>query len=375
MKLDYDVVVVGGGLAGLTAAIHLGLEGVSVLVLEKNTYPHHKVCGEYVSNEVLPYLQKLGVSLQAAGAPTISKFQLSQGNGKVLEADLPLGGFGISRYAFDELLYKRALEVGVEVQFEKVTGILFKKSSFEVVISNGKKFTSRVVLGAYGKRSTLDKKLNRDFITEKSAWVAVKNHYKWNVFPDDVVALHNFHGGYGGLSKTESGEVNFCYMAHYDSFQKFKKVEDFNGQIIAQNKFLKDFLQEAEPVFEQPLTIAQISFRPKKAVENHVLMIGDTAGLIHPLCGNGMAMAIHSAKIASELVVSYVKSGQENRSLLEKSYQQEWKKTFNARLYWGRQLQRILLRPTLSNIIISLVGKSSKLLKATIAATHGKPLV
>ena len=55
VKCDYEIIVIGGGLAGLTAAIHLGLEGRSVLVIEKNEYPNHKVCGEYVSNEVVPY--------------------------------------------------------------------------------------------------------------------------------------------------------------------------------------------------------------------------------------------------------------------------------------------------------------------------------
>ncbi len=117
----YDVIVVGGGLAGLTAAIDLSQKGLRVLVIEKHTYPHHKVCGEYVSNEVLPYLSGLGVSLDAEKAIAINRLKFTTVQGRFLETDLPLGGKGISRYAFDELLYRRAVQAGADFQFQNVT--------------------------------------------------------------------------------------------------------------------------------------------------------------------------------------------------------------------------------------------------------------
>ncbi len=114
-ETDYAVIVVGGGLAGLTAAIHLSRFGIATLVLEKNPYPKHKVCGEYVSNEVLPYLNWLGIDPFGMGAKKISRFRLSTPNDRHLETILPLGGFGLSRYAFDARLAQKVREQGVMI--------------------------------------------------------------------------------------------------------------------------------------------------------------------------------------------------------------------------------------------------------------------
>mgnify|MGYP000093891381 CR=1 FL=1 len=370
----YDIIIIGGGLAGLTAAIHLANAGHGILVFEKEPYPHHKVCGEYVSNEVLPYLKSLGINLKDHKAVSIDTLKFSSVKGRVLETKLPLGGTGISRYVFDDLLYKRAVASGVSFIFEGVSSINFKTSVFKVVTVNNKQFTSRITIGAYGKRSSLDKHLKRNFINRKSSWLAVKSHYKLDSFPENQVGLHNFNGGYAGLSKTESGAINFCYLTSYKSFQREKDIERFNTRVVSKNAILKDFLNLAKPLFELPLTIAQISFHPKKPVEGHVLMCGDTAGLIHPLCGNGMAMAIHSAKIASERIDFFLKEKEPNRNKLEREYREEWSRTFKKRLWLGRQLQKLLLNPTVSHWGITLVAKQPWLLKQLIKNTHGQPI-
>jgi flavin-dependent dehydrogenase len=300
---------------------------------------------------------------------------LSTAQGKYIETGLPLGGKGISRYAFDDLLYRRAMADGVDFQFRNVSSIDYKSSIFEVVADSDETYTSKIVIGAYGKRSSLDKTLNRDFVNKKSAWLAVKAHYKNDDFQEDLVALHNFKGGYGGLSKTETGAVNFCYLVTYASFQKEKNIDSFNANVVAKNPFLGEFLQKATPMFDEPLTIAQISFHPKKAVENHILMCGDTAGLIHPLCGNGMAMAIHSAKIAAELIDDFLKNNKHQRAQLEKDYQNQWNANFKRRLWTGRRLQSLLLNPKLSSIALSAIVGQPRFLQKLIKNTHGKPIV
>ena len=370
----YDVIIVGGGLAGLTSAIAISGFGHRVLLFETNPYPHHKVCGEYVSNEVLPYLEYLGVDLIASGGVPITDFEISTTTGKKISTTLPLGGTGISRFLFDELLYKKAKSKGVEFSFTKVTDISFASNSFTVK-SSGDSYEATIVLGAYGKRSTLDKTLNRAFSFKKQDWLAVKAHYTHDSFSDNLVALHNFEGGYGGLSKTETGAVNFCYLAHYSTFKKYNDIDEFNREVVAKNPYLRDFFEQSELIFEKPLAIAQISFDKKAPVVNHILMCGDTAGLIHPLCGNGMAMAIHSAKLASEAVTAFLNNAKPNRNALEKEYTNKWNSLFKNRLWFGRQLQGLLLDDRWMNAGLGIAGRSKSTLNYVISKTHGKPIV
>ncbi|QCW99972.1 NAD(P)/FAD-dependent oxidoreductase [Aggregatimonas sangjinii] len=374
MKKPYDVLIIGGGLAGLTAAIHLAGKGRSVCVFEKEAYPRHKVCGEYVSNEVIPYLESLQIFLSDTSV-AIDTLLLSTREGRFTELELPLGGIGISRYAFDELLYKKALAVGVEFVFHSITSVTFQNDSFECTDAQNQAYLGQIAIGAFGKRSNIDKRLNRKFMRQPSSWLGVKCHYDYPDFPKNKVALHNFKGGYGGLSKTETGAVNFCYLTSYESFKHYKDILNFNNKVISQNPFLGDFLRDATPIFEAPLTIAQISFESKKAVVNHMLMCGDAAGLIHPLCGNGMAMAIHSAKIAAEHVLHYFDCKDVDRSDLEMAYTSTWNTNFERRLNRGRQLQSILLNESLSNVAMATLAKSSWLLQKLIAQTHGKPII
>ncbi len=372
--VEYDVIIIGGGLAGLTAALHLRKNGHGVLVLEKQQYPHHKVCGEYVSNEVLPYLEFLDVSLSDHQAAKIDTLQFSLVNGQAISTKLPLGGTGISRYAFDDLLYRKAKSNGVAFFFVSVDQINFKNEVFKVTTNAEKQFTSRIVLGAYGKRSSLDKQMKREFSQNKSTWLAVKAHYAYPDLPDNQVALHNFRGGYAGLSRTETGAVNFCYLTTYESFKQEKNIDSFNANVVSQNPFLERFLTKGKPLFEAPLSIAQISFDKKNAIENHVLMCGDSAGLIHPLCGNGMAMAIIGAKMVSERVDKYLTDNAYGRSQLEKDYKNDWNHAFQHRLWMGRRLQTLLLNPKLSKWALGAVGNSPWILNKIISSTHGKPI-
>jgi len=369
----FDVIIIGGGLAGLTSAIHLSKYLSRILVIEKNKFPKHKVCGEYISNEVLPYLRYLELNPFQFGAKKIDKFELSTSKNKTVHCRLPLGGFGISRYKIDKALAEKAENSGVEILQETVTDIEFLNDEFIVYTSLRSIFKSKVVIGAYGKRSGIDVKLHRDFIRKKSPYLAVKTHVKGD-FPNDLVALHNFNGGYCGASKVEDDSINLCYITEYKAFKKFKNISEFQEKVIYQNRNLKSIFENSRQVFKSPLTISQISFASKQPVENHILMCGDTAGLIHPLCGNGMSMAIRSAQIASQLIIKYFQSGNLSRESLEKTYERSWNKAFRSRLRVGRIIASLFRKDQMSEIIIVILKWFPGLLPLIIGYTHGKPM-
>jgi len=370
-QINFNVIIVGGGLAGLSSAIHLSKQNLNVLVIEKNSYPKHKVCGEYISNEVLPYLAFLEIDVFKLGAKKINKFQLSTTKGKLISAPLPLGGFGISRYTLDQALAKKALANGVKILQDTVEDIQFFNDEFSVQTKTSKVFKAKIVIGAYGKRANLDVKLNRQFIKTKSPYLAVKTHVKGD-FPDDLVALHNFEGGYCGVSKVENNNINLCYITNFKTFKKYNDIEEFQNEVVFKNEYLNTIFSQSTTVFEKPLTISQISFEKKKPIENHILMCGDTAALIHPLCGNGMSMAFKSAQIASLLIIKFFNSEIPNRQALEKQYLREWNKAFKSRLETGNIVANLFNKPKISEILMQGLKWFPFILPQIIKRTHGK---
>ena len=374
MDLETDVLIIGGGLAGLTSALHLHQSGIKVILIEKNAYPLHKVCGEYISNEVLPYLTWLNLDIESLNPTHINQLHLSTSSGKSIYTTLPLGGFGISRYKLDHYLYHQLLSSGITVVEDNVIDVNYTNDSFTAKTSNGLIIRSKQVLGAFGKRSNLDVKLNRPFIHEKSPFLAVKAHYSGD-FPANVVALHNFKGGYCGVSKVEDDQINICYIANYKTFKNYKSISLYQQEVVSKNKALKNIFEQSQLLFDAPLTISQLNFSKKEAVSNHILMVGDTAGLIHPLCGNGMAMAITCAKVAAELLIKYFNSSLTSRLIMENEYTKVYHSLFTGRLRMGTILSNLMQNEKLADLSLNFLAQSPFLLRQIIKKTHGKHLI
>ena len=367
-----DIIIVGGGLAGLINAIQLAEAGLSVLVIEKKSYPFHRVCGEYISNEVVPFLQSIRAYPEALNPVPIRHFQLTSVSGRSSVMPLDLGGFGISRYALDHFLYQRARQAGADFLLEtQVQDISFRNNSFVVTLPQNQQQEARLVIGAYGKRSRLDKQLNRDFIRQRSPYIGVKYHLKTN-FSDDRIALHNFEGGYCGISRVEGGNYNLCYLGSRASLRQHGSIEAMEEQVLWKNPWLKEIFQQSEFLFDKPEVINEISFAPKRPVVQHVLMSGDTAGLITPLCGNGMALAIHSAKLLSELIIRDYRPVGFDRQRLEQAYTRMWNRQFAARLWVGRKVQQLFGRGWVSEVGVQLVKTLPGVADQLMRRTHGQ---
>lgn len=367
--MSYQVGIIGGGLAGLTSALQLAKQGIKVLLVEKKTYPFHKFCGEYLSSEVLPYFEHLGLDQGLFHGRSIQRFRFSAPSGRQIETPLPLGGYSISRHTLDQHIYEKALEQGVTFQLgTTVEDVAFAADQFSIHCRGGKEFQAEMVIGSYGKRTNLDQKLSRAFFQRRSSYVGVKHYLKYD-WPDDLVAIHNFKGGYCGMVKVENGLLNITYLTTKKTLQKYGKIATMQEAVVKKNPHLAEIFNNGEAV-GKPIVISNISFARKGLVENHVLMCGDAAGMIFPICGNGMAMAIHSGKMVSDLLIEYFNKGL-SRQTLEQSYQKTWDAQFRNRLFWGRQIQHFMGKPILSELALFGLRLMPWTMPLIIKQTHG----
>lgn len=377
----FDVAIVGGGLAGLSTSIVLAKKGYSVILFEKEKYPFHKVCGEYISLESWNFLQELGIPLDEMQLPSITHFQLSATNGKAFTTKLPLGGFGISRYKLDSSLAQLAKNAGcVLLERTKVENISRTQNYFHISYQTkglvAQHVNAKACCAAFGKRSNIDLKWKRSFLQNHDPklnnQVAVKYHVKTN-WQENLIGLHNFSGGYCGISKVEDEKYCLCYLTNSSNLKNSNNsIAQLQENILYKNPELKKIFTSSQVVDDFPITISQISFSKKTQVENGVLMLGDSAGMITPLCGNGMSMALHSGKIASELIDNFLK-GLLSQSDMEEKYQLLWKENFNKRMKAGRFLQHFFGVNILSNLFVNTFKMVPGLAAGFIKRTHGGP--
>lgn len=374
-NMRYDIAIIGGGLAGLALSIQSAKAGFKVVLFEKEQYPFHRVCGEYISLESWDFIESLGLNLSELNLPIVNRLMVTAPNGNSIEQPLDLGGFGISRYTIDKALYDLAKGLRVRVEAGvKVDDIVFEADMFSVHSSVGI-IQSRVAVGSFGKRSNLDVKWKRPFILGKQKkldnFIGVKYHIDID-WPKDLIALHNFKDGYCGISNIEEGKTCLCYLTTAQNLKTHGGSIAFMEQaVLKANPHLKKIIEKAIHLYEAPVTIAQISFERKSLIEHHVLMVGDAGGMITPLCGNGMSMALHGSKLAFETIAPFLRN-EITRESMEQRYARVWTNTFGKRLTVGRWVQRFFGKIWMTNLFIAILKPFPFLVRAIVKQTHGE---
>ena len=372
--MKYDAIIIGGGLAGSSAASQLAERGYSVLLLEKRALPTHKLCGEFLSTEVAGLFERLGVLEQvcAAGAHPIRHARVTTTGRPVFESALPGTALGLSRYRLDEVLFARARAAGADAQdgqaVRSVKGTL--EEGFAVATRDGDTFEGRVVLGAYGKRAALDRKLNRPFLEAHTPFVAFKAHYD-GADVGDVIELHAFPGGYAGLSHVEEGRANLCWISHERLLKEVGGTpEAVAAHFLAQNAALAERLASMRRVSDSFLAISQVSLARKSAFDQDVCMVGDTAGMIAPLCGDGMAMALRGAELAVPHAADFLR-GRRSAAAFRTDYAAAWSRAFGMRLHLGRWMHRGYARPAVAQAVVLACRLAPGLGRWLIRQTRG----
>lgn len=369
----FECAIVGGGLAGLCLAIQLADKGISVVVFEKGKYPFHKVCGEYISMESWPFLESLGLPLAELELPGINSLGISSDRGFMLDHRLEMGGFGISRYSLDHYLSEIASRKGVRVVQEcRVTDVHGNAAEgFQIRTSSGD-FTAKVVCGSYGKYAPqfIHAQEANTLNADNQNYIGVKYHIKTD-FPSNRIELHNFSDGYCGISKVDRDWHCLCYLTTARNLlESGKDVKRMEERVLYQNPFLKNYFTNSEFVNAQPLIISNVQFSKKQTDSNGVFLLGDAAGSITPLCGNGMSMGMRaSGLLAVQLLLLFGKNQTHEQAL--QNYHRSWNATFGTRIRAGYHLQKLFGKSITTDLALKFLDKSPWLTSKLVSLTHG----
>lgn len=375
MSAEFDVVVVGGGPAGSACAISIADRGYSVQLVEKNASRSHKLCGEFLSPDVLLNLRRLGLeqTIVSAGAQKISRLRIVDSSGVELRRNLPLSAAGISRAELDERLLAAASRRGVHVvrgvAAASITGDL--DNGFEVACSNGAVVRTRLAIAAFGRQSSLDPRPRKAKHQQSHNWVAFKSHFD-RIDVADVIELFLFERGYCGLSMVENGQANVCWiMASQDLQAAGGKPLNALKQALASNGPARDRLAPGEPVFERFLSVSGLSFSSRGCFAGAVPVCGDAAGMIAPLCGDGIAMAVESAGILAGCAADYL-DGAVDAVTFRQVYYAKWNNRFKRRLWVGRRLQSVLMNPSAAARLLTIGRAIPGLTDLVFRTTRGR---
>jgi len=193
-------------------------------------------------------------------------------------------------------------------------------------------------------------------------WVGIKYHIEYNGIDSDTIALHNFKSGYCGISRVEGNTTCLCYLVS-SSVMEGRTIQELEEEILMKNPFLNHIFKEAKHLYSKPLAISQISFDKKSTSLGKVVFVGDAAGLVAPLSGNGMSLALRTSKILTE----HIDSGQ-----FYHEYRKAWNSQIASRLWWGRAIQRGFGNPTVTELLIATCRTFPSLGNYLIAKSHGE---
>ena len=297
----YDLIVVGGGPAGTSAAITCARGGARVLLLERGQFPRHKVCGEFVSAESLELLVNLLDSKYErlfSDAVRIPRGRVFL-DGRILNAPVDPPAASISRFELDAALWDSAQQCGVDRRQKTAVQRISGSGPFLVESSAGE-FESRALINASGRWSRLNPETAR---ASESKWLGIKGHFA-EASPPVSVDLYFFEGGYCGVQPVDisdgaepSGRVNACAMVRADVASTLAEVFACHAALRERTRGWK--------VLSDPVSTSPLVFREPQPERDGILMAGDAAAFVDPFVGDGISLALRSGSLAAECLIPF----------------------------------------------------------------------
>lgn len=380
--MTVDVAIAGGGPAGSVLALLLARSGRSVLLFEKSAFPRDKLCGEFLSPEAVGYLERLDLARglgHLRPAPIVS-VRFAAGNISTHFHPLERPGWGLSRRRFDAFLLEAAGASGAVVSTSsRVRGARPAGDSegfdLEIDSTPGGRFSIRVraLVNATGRHhppwlrqqprpgsrrpspageDDPDAGSDRSAAPDGGKFVAFKRHLR----PRDArdpgdfvrsVELFPFPDGYVGLNPVEDGRFNLCFLVRAFRLRleggRPERVLDFAR---SGNPHLEKRLRSLVPCQDRFLSASGLVYRENRgrvgAPPLPILSIGDSAGRIPPLCGDGISMAMRSALLAAEALSDPGKERVPWETTVA-CYERTWRSEFGSRIRLGTFLHQALL--------------------------------
>lgn len=295
-----DALVVGGGLAGGALATLLAQAGRSVTLLEREREPHDKVCGEFLSREAILYLEALDIDLAALGACRIHSVRLMNRADSVA-VPLPFPALSLSRRVLDKALLDRAVLAGADVRLgARVRSLEARAGTWQARLADGDSVAGGAAFLATGKHDL--RGWPRPAGTQ-SDLIGFKMHLRLAPEQAAILAGHVeltlFEGGYAGLQPVEGGLVNLCLLVkrsrYADLGQDWATLLD---AIRAEASGMSQRLDGAEPCWDRPLAVFSVPYGYVRTDSDGLWRLGDQAAVIPSFSGDGMSIALHSARLA-----------------------------------------------------------------------------
>lgn len=364
---EFDVIVLGGGLAGSCAAFNLARRGVRVAVLEAGTFPRHKVCGEFLSPESRKIFSRLGVEdkLFASGAREVFAARLFVPGGRFVEVPLAAPALAISRYALDQILWNNALEAGAQGFENTRVRTIEKNGAFQVLTSRGA-YHGAGVIESRGRAARGDGKG-----ANLARFFGLKTHWRGARLESGIVELHVFRGGYCGLVRVEGDLTNVCLLARYETWQLSgaKSPAELFGWILEQCPAMAGRVAVGEITMPW-LATGNVSFGGTLPLKGSAFCSGDAAGFIHPLTGDGMAMALRAGELSAATFAAQFRDGVGAEDAA-RIYEGAWQRELGPRLGWARGIAPLFLNPGSARVALPLARVFPGLLRFLLNKTRG----
>lgn len=353
----WDIIIVGAGPAGTTAATLLAEKGHRVLLLDKATFPREKPCGEYLSPGCLPILDRIGVLQEVVlKAQPIQGMRVAAPDGTTFTAEYPNQGHGLAipRLLLDDLLLTNAKRRSLEgwegfrverllLEGEKVSGVQGRSGKREVTLR------AKLVIGADGRNSIVARNLGLFRWHPSHRKMALVAHYE-GVEGEGYGEVFVGPQGYTILNPLGEGLANVSVVVDCKAFAPARgPLAAYLATTLKGFEPLRGRLQGARPL-GGIRAIGPLAHRALMASWDGVLLIGDAAGFYDPFTGEGLYMALRSAELAAEVAHRALEADDPSAQFL-KRYDTLREQEFRGRLRLDATLQWIIARPFLANVL------------------------